>query len=74
LERGGRVETAQIHNLLLKLYLRLKAGDLKDLARLEDVLKLHGFLSSFDARWGQLSEAIPMKRIEAPQRPAGTRL
>jgi hypothetical protein len=46
-ERGG-VETAQIHNLLLTLYLHLKAGDFKDLARLVDVLKLHGFLPSFD--------------------------
>jgi hypothetical protein len=46
----GRVETAQIHNLLSKLYLHLKAGDFKDLARLVDVLKLHGFLPSFDAR------------------------
>jgi hypothetical protein len=48
-ERGG-VESAQIHNLLLNLYLHLKAGDFKDLARLVDVLKLHGFLPSFDAR------------------------
>ncbi|MGA2439499.1 MAG: hypothetical protein ABSH08_00950 [Tepidisphaeraceae bacterium] len=46
----GRVETAQIHNLLLTLYLHLKAGDFKDLARLVDVLKLHGFLPSFDGR------------------------
>jgi hypothetical protein len=41
---------AQIHNLLLNLYLHLKAGNFKDLARLVDVLKLHGFLPSFDAR------------------------
>jgi hypothetical protein len=46
----GRVELAQSHNLLCKLYLHLKAGDFKDLARLVDVLKLHGFLPSFDAR------------------------
>jgi len=46
----GRVELAQIHNLLLHLYLHLKAGNYKDLARLVDVLKLHGFLPSFDAR------------------------
>jgi hypothetical protein len=46
----GRVETAQIHNLLLNLYLRLKARDFKDLARLVDVLSLHGFLPSFDPR------------------------
>ena len=46
----GRVETAQIHNLLLNLYLHLKAGNFKDLARLVDVLNLHGFLPSFDAR------------------------
>ena len=46
----GRVETAQIHNLLSHLYLHLKAGNFKDLARLVDVLKLHGFLPSFDAR------------------------
>jgi hypothetical protein len=48
-ERRG-VETAQIRNLLLNLYLHLKAGDFKDLARLVDVLSLHGFLPSFDAR------------------------
>jgi hypothetical protein len=41
---------AQIHNLLLKLYLHLKAGDFKDLARLVDVLSLHGFFTIFDAR------------------------
>jgi hypothetical protein len=46
----GRFETAQIHNLLLKLYLHLKARDFKDLARLVDVLNLHDFLPSFDAR------------------------
>jgi len=46
----GRVETAQIHNLLLHLYLHLKAANFKDLARLVDVLSLHGFLPSFDAR------------------------
>jgi hypothetical protein len=46
----GRVETAQIHNLLSTLYLHLKTSDFKDLARLVDVLNLHGFLPSFDAR------------------------
>jgi hypothetical protein len=45
----GRAETAQIHNLLSNLYLHLKAGNFKDLARLVDVLKLHGFLPSFGA-------------------------
>lgn len=45
-----RVETVQIYNLLISLYLRLKAGDHKDLDRLIDLLKLHGFLPSFDAR------------------------
>jgi len=48
-ERGG-VEMAQIHNLLLNLYLHLRTGSFKDLARLADVLKLHGFLPSFDLR------------------------
>ena len=46
----GRFETVQLHNLLQHLYLHLKAGNFKDLARLVDVLKLHGFLPSFDAR------------------------
>ena len=50
LAERGRVETAQIHNLLLHLYLHLKAANFKDLARLVDVLSLHGFLPSFDAR------------------------
>jgi hypothetical protein len=45
----GRVESAQIHNLLLKLYLNLKAGDFENLAHLVDVLSLDGFLPSFDA-------------------------
>ena len=40
----------QIYNLLQLLYLHLKAGNLKDLARLVDVLSLHGFLPSLDAR------------------------
>jgi hypothetical protein len=44
----GRVESAQTHKLLLSLYLHLKASDFKDLARLVDVLNLHGFLPSFD--------------------------
>ncbi len=48
--REGGVETAQLRNLLLDLYLHLKGTDFKDLARLVDVLKLHGFLPSFDAR------------------------
>jgi hypothetical protein len=42
-------DLAQIHNLLLNLFLQLKAGDFKDLPRLVDVLKLHGFLPSLDA-------------------------
>jgi hypothetical protein len=42
-------DLARIRNLLQNLCLRLKAGDFKDLARLEDVLKLHGFLPSLDA-------------------------
>jgi hypothetical protein len=44
-----RVELTHFHNLLCNLYLHLKAGEFKDLARLVDVLKLHGFLPSFDA-------------------------
>jgi hypothetical protein len=46
----GGVETAQTRNLLLNLYLHLKAGNFKDLARLVDVLSLHCFLPSFNAR------------------------
>jgi hypothetical protein len=48
-ERAGLIQP-EIRNLLTQLYLHLKASDLKDLARLVDVLKLHGFLPSFDAR------------------------
>jgi len=47
-ERGG-FEVIRLRNLLLKLYLHLKAGEFRDLWRLNDVLKLHGFLPSFDA-------------------------
>jgi hypothetical protein len=47
--RRARFETAQIRNLLLHLHLHLKAGNANDLARLIDVLKLHGYLPSFDA-------------------------
>jgi hypothetical protein len=45
----GRVDPALITNLLKTLALRLNAGTDNDLARLVDVLKLHGFLPSFDA-------------------------
>ena len=48
-ERGG-LESGQIRNLLQSLYLRLKDGNPNDLARLVDVLTLHGFLPSLDAR------------------------
>jgi hypothetical protein len=42
-------DVAKIRNLFLDLYLHLKAGDFRDLPRLIDVLKLHGFLPFFDA-------------------------
>lgn len=45
----GRFDIARIHNLLTNMLLRLKAGEFKDLPRLVDVLRLHGFLPSFDA-------------------------
>jgi hypothetical protein len=38
---------AQIRNLLLNLFLQLKAGEFKDLPRLINVLKLHGFFIIF---------------------------
>ena len=44
----------EIHNLLHNLYLHLKANNFKDLARLVDVLRLHGFLPYFDAQYGQI--------------------
>ena len=47
-ERPG-FDLTRIRNLLQNLCLSLNAGDFKDLARLEDVLKLHGFLPSIDA-------------------------
>jgi hypothetical protein len=47
-ERPG-FDITQIHKLFLNLILGLKASEFKDLARLEDVLKLHGFLPSFGA-------------------------
>jgi hypothetical protein len=46
----GRVELSEFHNLLLNLYFQLKERDFKDLPRLLDVLMLHGFLPSLDAR------------------------
>jgi hypothetical protein len=46
----GRFDSATIRNLLSALYLRLIASDFKELGRLVDVLKLHGFLPSFDCR------------------------
>jgi hypothetical protein len=48
-ERPG-FDNAEIRKVLSALYLRLISSDCKDLARLVDVLKLHGFLPSFDAR------------------------
>jgi hypothetical protein len=47
-EREG-FDRPEIRNLLIKLYLRIKSCNERDLARLEDVLKLHGFLPSRDA-------------------------
>jgi len=44
----GRFDSPEIRNLLLNLYLRLKSCSERDLARLEDVLILHGFLPSRD--------------------------
>jgi hypothetical protein len=41
-ERAG-VDMTQIRNLLVCLYFQLKASEFNDLARLEDVLKLHDF-------------------------------
>jgi hypothetical protein len=51
---GGRVKSAQIHNLLTKLYLHLETGDLKDFARLVDVLKLPSFYRLLMAIKGNL--------------------
>ena len=48
MERVG-MDQARAAKFLKDLYLRLKSGDYKDLARLEDVLFLHGFLPSRDA-------------------------
>jgi hypothetical protein len=48
-ERPG-FDCAEIRKVLSALYLRLISSDGKDLARLVDVLKLHGFLPSYDAR------------------------
>jgi hypothetical protein len=45
----GRVDRAKICKVLHALTLRLNAGNDNDLARLVDVLKLHGFLPYFDA-------------------------
>jgi len=47
-ERAG-FDPAPIRKLLRVLYLQLKASDFKELSRLVDVLKLHGFLLSYDA-------------------------
>jgi hypothetical protein len=48
-EQGG-FERIEIANMLKELCLRLNANNGSDLARLVDVLKLHGFLPSCDSR------------------------
>ena len=46
----GGFERSKIHNLLETLCLRFKSCDERDLARLEDVRILDGFLPSRDGR------------------------
>ena len=43
------LDRPEIRNLLESLCLRLNAASGNDLARLEDILRLHGFLPSRDA-------------------------
>jgi hypothetical protein len=69
-KKRGRVESAQTRNLLCRLYLHLTASDFKDLERLADVVKLNGFLRSFEGGHGKLtvSAVLNLPKEKRPTR------